>query len=181
MSFFSKLFGRKKEDNQDLENTDEEHGKFAIFVETKLPEFTYSELDIQQQKIIEVCETVLKDNIAPMLMFQEEPFNNPYNLDYYLTLWSNTNYTNFLGIDADQHAAFLAYNFGQYMSKKYGMSWQIKSDGYGTQTVLRSEAPIKLEIYPVDSTLKAIKNNKTAIYQGIESTLINAIDLVKSL
>lgn len=182
MSFFKKLFGRKKQDNDTFEPSTDgktfintEKGTY-IYNEEAVPNYSYSDLSPTEYNHIEASVNFVKDALGPMWGFDKEPVNHPANLDFYLSFWGETrNFDKFMGFEPDQHAAFLAYNFGQYLVDTYGMKWQTKSDGEGKATVVRMESPVAIELYPIDTTLRAIQNKKTAVYVEVEEKLKRAL------
>lgn len=176
MSFFKKLFGSRKQDQ--FEPTSDgktfintEKGAYIINSDA-VPAYTYSDLTADEYKHIEASVAFLKDAFVPLWGFDKQPANHPANLDEYLSMWGDMrSFDKFMGINPNQHAAFLAYNFGQYLVDTYGMKWQTKSDGEGKATVVRTETPVAIELYPIDTTLRAIQNRSSAVYVEIEEKL----------
>jgi|GEM_PF-5806169 len=177
MRFFKKLFDRTGPERpvEEQETYIEAEKGTYLFNKAKLPEYTYTGLSETEYRHIDASREMLENQMAPLLKFDKQPVNHPSNLDEYLTLWGSTGYGEFLGITAEQHTAYLSYNFGRYLVENYGMEWKKKSDGQGSQTVVRVTSPVEMELYPVDSTLRAIRNKELAIYSDIESKLKNAI------
>lgn len=182
MNFLKKLFSKKidKQDNAEIRTDGEtyittEKGAY-IFNKDKEPAYTYSDLTETEYKHIEASVSILKEAFAPLLKFDKEPVNHPINLDEYLSTWGSMGFDNFMGINADQHTAFLSYNFGQYLVDTYGMKWKTKSDGHGTATVVRLESPAEIELYPIDRTLRAIQNKELACYEEVEEKLKRALE-----
>lgn len=182
MSFFKKLFGKDKEEtpNNNVPETDgetyikTEKGSY-ILNKDKLPEYTYSEVGEKEKKIIQACVNVL-NNTASIFRFQKEPANHPENLDLYLELWSQDGFGDFAGVAAAQHEAFLAYGFGQYLVDAYNMEWIVKSDTHGnSRAIICLKHPVEMELYPLDSTLRAISNNELGIFTNIEGKLKRAL------
>lgn len=193
MGFFNKLFGKNKTGQnapQNKENTDNQRNGIAetdgetyikkdnvgYFKKDSLPEYSYSNLSEEQYKHIHASLSILEKELAPLLQFDLQPVNHPKNLDEYLSLWGNSEFRSFLGVDAEQHAAFLAYNFGQYLVDTYAFEWKTKSDGEGSQIVVLLRNPAEIELYPIDSTLRAIENKKYPIYGEIEEKLKQALN-----
>lgn len=182
MSFFKKLFGGKKQDRDNFEPTSDgktyintEKGAYIINKDAQ-PSYTYTDLTPTEYKHIETSVNFLKDAFVPLWGFDKQPANNPANLDEYLSLWGGMGaFGKFMGIEPDQHAAFLAYNFGQYLVDTYGMKWQTKSDGEGKATVVRKETPVEIELYPIDTTLRAIQNKSLGVYAEVEEKLKRAL------
>jgi hypothetical protein len=176
MSFFKRLFGRQKEDH--FEPTSDgktyintEKGAYIINKDAE-PAYTYSDLTPVEYKHIEASVTFLKDAFVPLWGFDRQPANHPANLDEYLSMWGEMrSFGKFMSMDPDQHAAFLAYNFGQYLVDPYGMKWQTKSDGERKATIVRTETPVEIELYPIDTTLRAIQNKSLAVYVEVEEKL----------
>jgi hypothetical protein len=182
MNFLKKLFSKNvtKQDSSDIRTDGEtfittEKGAY-IFNKDREPTYTYSDLTETEYKHIEASVSILKDAFAPLLKFEEQPVNHPKNLDEYLTTWGSLGYNRFMGVDPDQHTAFLSYNFGQYLVDTYGMKWKTKSDGYGTATIVRLENPVEIELYPIDRTLRAIQNKELACYEEVEDKLKRALE-----
>lgn len=148
-----------------------------IFNKEKMPEYSYSDLSEEQYKHIKASVSILAEAFAPLLKFDYQPTNHPKNLDEYLTVWGSSGFGRFLGVEAEQHAAFLAYNFGQYLVDQYAMSWQIKSDEQGSQIVVRNLSLQEIELYPIDSTLRAIEKKEFAIYAEIDDKLKRTFDM----
>ncbi|MEO6306015.1 MAG: hypothetical protein ABIP51_22905 [Bacteroidia bacterium] len=185
MSFFKKLFGKNEPEEKNEIETDgktyikNEPGSYIINKDAQ-PKYTYKGLDELQYGEITFCLNTLKHNIAPACDFTAQPFHHPQNLDNYLTRWFQAGFGKFLGIDADQHAAFLAYSFGQYLVEVYNMEWKIKSDERGgKQTVVRMTSPAEIELYPIDSTLRAIKNKDMTLYVAIDEKMKRALEQFK--
>ena len=181
MNFLKKLFGKTASDSNNSEiKTDgetyitTEKGAY-VFNKDKEPLYSYSDLTETEYKHIAASVAIVKDAFAPLLKFDRQPSNHPENLDEYLTVWGSMGFDNFMDIQPDQHAAFLAYNFGQYLVDTYGMKWQTKSDGQGTATVVRLESPVEIELYPIDRTLRAIQNKELAVYVEVEAKLKRAL------
>lgn len=181
MSFFKKLFGKQNNEEKNQAETDgktyikTEPGSY-ILNKDALPKYTYTDLEELQYGEITFCLNTLKHNIAPAFNFSATPFHHPQNLDEYLLRWFQADFGKFLGIDPDQHAAFLSYSFGQYLVETYNMDWKIKSDEQGgTQTVVRMTSPVEIELYPIDSTLRAIKNKDMTLYLAIDEKLKKAL------
>ena len=179
MSFFKKLFGQNE--SQQLPETDgktyikNEPGSYILNKDAQ-PKYNYTDLPEIQYGEITLCLNALKHNIAPAFNFSAKPFHHPQNLDEYLVRWFQADFGNFLGIGPDQHAAFLAYSFGQYLVETYNMEWKIKSEEHGgTQTVVRMTKPAEIELYPIDSTLRAIKNKDMTLYVAIDEKLKKAL------
>jgi len=55
------------------------------------------------------------------------------------------------------------------------MKWQTKSDGEGKATVVRMETPVEIELYPIDTTLRAIQNKSLSVYVEVEEKLKRAL------
>ncbi|MCW3072785.1 MAG: hypothetical protein JWO44_2675 [Bacteroidetes bacterium] len=177
MRFFKKRQDRTGPEQSEAEQeayVEAEKGTYLIN-KAQIADFTFTDLSEKEYLHIEASREMLQDMMAPLLKFSMQPVNHPANLDEYLNLWGNSGYGDFLGFSAAQHTAFLSYNFGQYLVENYGMQWKTKSDGEGTQTVVRVTSPVEMELYPVDSTLRAIRNKELAIYCHIETKLKNAI------
>ncbi len=136
--------------------------------------FTNDELEVAQYS----CN-LFAELFTGLIQFDYEPANHPENLDEFLMLWGASGYEGFLGIERDQHIAFLSYNFGQYLVDHYGMKWQVKSDEVGEQTVVRTEHPVELEMYPMDSTLRAIEEKKTSVYTEIVRKFEDVLNRLK--
>jgi len=196
MGFFRKLLGKDKienqpeqtekvfEDNNNREDKPIDTGgttylkteKVGYFVKDSIPEYSYTDLSDEQYNHIKASQTILAEGFAPLLQFSFQPVNHPKNLDEYMTLWGDSGFDKFLGVDAEQHAAFLAYNFGQYLVDTYGFSWKTKSDDEGSQTVIMLNEPLEIELYPIDSTLRAIQNKEYPVYSEIEEKLKKLLD-----
>jgi hypothetical protein len=177
MRFFKKSVdrtGRELPEEEQETFVEAEKGTY-LFNKAKLPEYTYTALSEKEYKHMDAGRDFLESIVAPLLKFDVQPVNHPANLDEYLTMWGSSGFGDFLGIAAEQHTAFLSYNFGQYLVEQYGLQWQTKSGGEGTQTVVRVISPVEMELYPIDSTLRAIRNKELAIYSSIETKLKNAL------
>ena len=146
-----------------------------VFNRDEMAEYVYSDLSEEQYKHIEISLSVLSEAFASLLKFDYQPANHPQNLNEYLSVWSSSGFERFLGFDREQYVAFLAYNFGQYLVGRYNMNWQSKSDGQGSQVVVRMRHPIQIELYPIDSTLRAIERKERAIFETIEGKLKRAL------
>lgn len=172
MKFFKKIFGNKKSSKQVIVDK-------GVSVSVKDDKSNFSYIDFNFQELENIKKNIDFFNVAfsELLQFDKEPANHPYNLDEFLSLWGSAGFGNFMGIDKGRHIGFLSYGFGQYMCDKYGFKWQIKSDGYGTQTVIRMIEPIEIELYPVDSTLRAIESQKKAVFSDIETKLKGSLEL----
>jgi hypothetical protein len=189
MKFLKKLFSRKNLEQQTKSNESNESdylptsqkGVYIANYDSE-NEYQYSELSSVQKDHIEACTNILKDKFfASFLQFEHQPANHPINLDEYLSTWGDMGYDNFLDIHPSQHTAILAYNFGQYLVDTYGMKWKVKSEkvGKGEGVVVLLETPIKIELYPIDRTLRAVENKEIACFAEIEEKLKNAIASVK--
>jgi len=187
MSFLKKLFSTKnsKQENDDIKTDGESYITLEkgahILNKDKQPIYSYSDLTETEYKHIDASVTIVKDAFAPLLKFNKQPSNHPENLDEYLTIWGSTGFSNFMNINPEQHAAFLAYNFGQYLVDTYGMKWQKKSDDQGNATVVRLANPVEIELYPIDRILRAIENKELAIYVDVESKLKRTLEKFENL
>ena len=182
MNFLKKLFSKNasESNNSEIKTDGEtymttEKGAYIFNKETQ-PSFIYSDLSEVEYKHIAISVEILKDAFAPLLQFEKSPANHPENLDEYLTVWGGTGFKKFMDFDIEQHTAFLAYNFGQYLVDNYGMKWQKKSDEQGTAVVVRLKSPVEIELYPIDSTLRAIQNKELVVYVNIEKKLKRALN-----
>jgi hypothetical protein len=182
MNFLKKIFGNKSDNQPSAEPSEypenyvkHEEGVYIVNKDAE-PVYTYTDLTDLEYKQIAASVEVVREAFAPLFKFDHQPANHPINLDEYLSSWGSSGFGDFLGIEADQHAAFLAYNFGQFLVETYGMKWQTKSDGHGTQTVVRMESPVEIELYPIDRTLRGIQDRELAFYQGINEKLGKAME-----
>jgi len=178
MNLFKKLFGKSSE-NQKEDHSQKIDERVEIRVKKETSEFTYTDFNKAELENVDKNVKFFNEAFVNLLQFDKEPANHPENLDEYLEVWGSSGFGDFMGIQQDQHLALLAYNFGEYLNSKYQMKWQVKSDGFGEQTVIRRTEPIEQELYPVDSTIDAINNNKRNIYTEIERKLIGSINLLK--
>lgn len=175
MSLFKKLLGKNNQKDNKPIKVDE-----RVEIRVKKEQTKYSYKDFTKTELENVDKNVkfFNEAFSSILKFDKEPVNHPENLDEYLEVWGDSGFGDFMGIQQNQHLALLAYNFGEYLNSKYQMKWQVKSDGYGEQTVIRRTKPIEQELYPVDSTIDAINNNKRNIYTEIERKLIESTNLL---
>lgn len=172
MGFFHKLFkkeSKKKYVVETSEKTDLKKDE-GIYILNKdiLPKFTYAGLAEKEYECIKQHNKFLKDSLSQAFKFSQNPINHPQNLDEYLIHWFSAGFGLFLEITPEKHMALLAYNFGQYMVDTYNMEWKVKSDYEGnTQTVIRMLDPVELELYPIEITIRAFKNQEMTIYVEI--------------
>ena len=176
MSLFKKLFGKNNQSEGKSTKVDE---RVEIRVKEEQTKYSYKNFTKAELENVDKNVKFFNEAFTSLLQFDKEPANHPENLDEYLEVWGSSGFGDFMGIQQNQHLALLAYNFGEYLNSKYKMKWQVKSDGYGEQTVIRRTEPIEQELYPVDSTIDAINNNKRNIYTEIERKLIESNSLLK--
>ena len=174
MSLFKKLFGKSEQKGKSLKIDD----RVEMRVKEEEPQFSYTDFTQSELENVEKNVQFFNEAFSSLLQFDKEPANHPENLDEYLEVWGSAGFNEFMGIPQQQHLALLAYNFGEYLNTRYQMKWQVKSDGHGEQTVVRMTEPVEIELYPVDSTIDAINNNKRGIYTTIEKKLIDAMELI---
>lgn len=178
MSLFKKIF-RKGEGGQKKDGSFKIEERVEVRVKEEQTEFTYKDFTSGELENVDKNVKFFNEAFSSLLQFDVEPANHPTNLDEYLEVWGSSGFGDFMGIPQQQHLALLSYNFGEYLNSKYGMKWQVKSDGYGEQTVIRITEPFEMELYPVDSTIDAINNNKRDVYTEIENKVIRSMELLK--
>lgn len=176
MGLLNKLFRKNKSQSQT--NTHQLEDRVEISAREKNAPYTYKNFTAGEHKNVQKSVAFLAEGFASLLQFEKTPAFHPENLDEYLDVLGSAKFGDFMGVPTEQHIAIIAYNFGEYLVQNYNMQWQVKADEQGEQTVVRMTTPFEIELYPVDSTLDAIKNKKEKVYTTIEQKLKRALDLL---
>ncbi|WP_111599527.1 hypothetical protein [Chitinophaga skermanii] len=171
MNFFKKLFRRKHQNPASLSIDEGVH----VFKKTDLPTYKYSHLPEHEFLAINMCIDFLQNGLPQLLKFEKSPANHPANLDEYVEVWKRNAHKTFLGIDADQHLLILAYNFGQYLVDTYGFKWEKRLQGNAATLVVRTFSPVEIEMYPLDTTMKAVHDDDPNVFANVEQKLKRAL------